>query len=204
MPLKVRLTNTTHAIRQGAKEVSQYTMSGSKTSVPTRAVYSEGANTCELLALNLGNITRLFHLAPELQPTNTLYEGIRSSVDTLYENSEDLDDEVTALIVGGRELIKGNKESEASFNLYNETANVLEELEIPYTMICGKKMELGKDDIYILDGTAHVQNDFFECLKDDARSSQERIKEQLERGYQFVEIDSRVPIEVGRINSKNR
>lgn len=202
MPLKVRLTNTPHVIRKGAKEVTQYTMSASKTSTPGRAVFSEGANTCSLLALNLGNVNRLFHLAPELQPTNNLYEGIRSSIDTLYENSEDLDDEVTAVLIGGRELIKDNPESEASFNLYNETANVLEELEIPYTMICGKKMGLGNDDIYIADGTAHVQNDFFECLKGDTRSPQERIKEQLERGYQFVEIDPRVPIEVGRIATK--
>ena len=91
-------------------------------------------------------------------------------------------------------------EIEKKFN--KKIRNVLEELEIPYTMICGKKMGLGNDDIYIADGTAHVQNDFFECLKGDTRSPQERIKEQLERGYQFVEIDPRVPIEVGRIATK--
>lgn len=200
MCFKILLSNCARTTAEKAKVVGNkdniYTISKAGFNPINNALVSKHADTCCLVGLNAGKNNCLIHIAPEQQPLCSIQDGLEKCILKLQEKYGVAKDKITAILVGGRELIQKDAESVASFNNYNTVANSLDNLEIPFTMICGKKKGATKDNIYMVNETATIWNDFFKDLKLNKNSTQEEITEELSKKYQFVEIAPEVPVSI--------
>lgn len=199
MSLSVKLTSVPPQIIKNAVEVGSenlFTTKARKFVKSGKSIITENANTCTMINLNSGENNCLLHLAPEQQTTEGLRHGLQKCINTLLQQCKNFQESVTGIIIGGRELIKNDPESVASFNIYNTAATILDELGIPFTMICGKNMGIPNDNICAKDKLAVIWNKAIKGLKQPESARKEDIERELEKLYQFVEIDDRVPVEI--------
>lgn len=140
---------------------------------------SENANTCVMLGLNGGKVNNcLMHLAPEQQPLRSLKEGIEKCIENLRGNMGRIKEDVTGILVGGR-----NSSNKDSFYLFNEVANILDDLGVPFSMLCGKFDNVANDNILISGEKVKIWNS---SLKN----------KNLEDLYEVVEISDKVPVDI--------
>lgn len=199
MCFTVQLSNTPLRIVKKSIEVGAnnvFTTEGRKFSTGGRALYSTGANTCLLVGLNAGKHNCLMHLAPEQQPISNLEESIDKYIRALQEKCDKIQETVSAILFGGREFRRDDVESKASFDLFNTMANILDKLEVPFSMICGKKKGAPVDNIYMQNNTASLWNNSINCLNKLGNASQKEIEDALYENYQVVEISPEVPVKV--------
>ena len=125
MPLQVRLSSNPIKYPSKAFEVGKeriYTTSKARFSQSVHPLVSLDANTCSMLSLNgENNRNCLMHLAPEQQSLGTLKSGLEKCINSLREKIVDIENNITANLVGGRDRI--NTES---LNLFNNIANILD------------------------------------------------------------------------------
>lgn len=199
MSLSVKLTYTRPQIVKNAVEVgsrNRFTTEAGKIVNAGKSIVTENANTCTMIALNAGNSDCLLHLAPEQQAINDIKPGLQRCINKLLQQCKNFKESVTGLIIGGRELIKDNPESVASFNVYNTAATALDELDIPFTMICGKNLDIPNDNICAKDNIAVIWNKVISNLRTATPERQKNLEKELLKYYQFVEIDEEVPVEL--------
>lgn len=165
-----------------------YTTGQAKFSQSIHPIVSHDANTCTMLCLNgENNKNCLMHLAPEQQSLNSLKPGIEKCIQKLRENIGKVHENITGIIIGGRD----SKHKE-SFNLSVEIANILDEMGIPFSMICGKFDTIANDNILIKGNNAYIWNSSLKNLKN---SSQNELPTLLEKNYEVVELSPEVPVE---------
>ena len=96
---------------------------------------------------------------------------------------------INAFIYGGIEFDAKNASSRGSFNLYNNLADIMEELNVPFSMLCGKKpMVKTHDNMHAIDDRLTIWNDAYkEMGKNLDEIANEDKLEFLRSKYQFVE-----------------
>lgn len=160
-------------------------------------IRSESANTCVMIGLNAGkNKNCLMHLAPEQQPLNSLKNGLERCIEKLKEKCDYKTAPVTAILIGGRAFDKKDSSTKGSFDLYDTAANILDKLEIPFSMICGKYKGVANDNISIVGENAVIWNDSYKDIQLPKFVSQEEVAELLEEKYQVVELSDDVPVKI--------
>lgn len=191
MSLKIHLSSNPIKYNAKASVVGRdrlYTTSRARFAQSKHPLVSHDANDCTMICLNGGTkYNCLMHLAPEQQPLTSLKSGIEKCIKTLMENMGRAQENITAIIVGGRD--SSHKES---FNLFNETANILEEMGIPFSMICGKFDHVANDNIVVAGNKAQIWNS---SLKGLNSTSPKELANILEENYEVVELSPEVPVE---------
>lgn len=147
-----------------------------------------------MLALNGGNGRNcLMHVAPEQQTISGIKKGLEKILEKLWENMGNAQDKITGILVGGRD--RSNTES---FGLFNDIADVLEELKIPFSMICGKYDNVAFDNIAVSGDKAVIWNSSFKDIKFPKNPSQKELENILyEKTHEVVEFSKDVPIYLG-------
>lgn len=199
MSFTVKLTNVMPYTRKAPTIVGKenlFTINKAKDIVGTRAIVSDSADTCSYMAIKAGNRNALMHLAPEQEPIGTLRDRLYAYLDSFRENYDIMIDEMKAFIFGGREFAKGDVQSETSCNLYNEMAESLDEFGVPFTMICGKKSGMAKDDIYFASNKVYAINKSLKDLSIPENPTPKQVEDAIGQYYECVEINPEVPIEV--------
>jgi hypothetical protein len=198
MSLTVKLSSIPTQVPRSAKVVGAnhlYNIKNAGYSASTQSLFSEGANTCVLVALNAGKKSNcLLHLAPEHQKVGSIKEELSGCIDKLKAKCEDVREKVTGILFGGIEFDSKDPQAKGSFDVYNTVANSLEDMDVPFTMICGKKKGSPKDAIFLTSTSASLWNTDLKGLDIPQNASQEEIAKQLSSRYQFVEISPEVPI----------
>lgn len=161
-----------------------YTINKGKIVTKNHGTLTENINTCVGGVLNAGNRNFMFHVAPEMQPLNPIKRELAKQVEILRETCGS----VKGLICGGLELNSKDNESVQSFNLYNTIADVLDELGVQFTMLCGKEKGAPLENIYAINENTTLWGDAFKNLFNKNTDSKEEIIDVLENHYQFVEI----------------
>ena len=134
------------------------------------------------LLLNAGRTNnQLFKLCP--------YVGnIKAELEKRIFEMEENFGKVRAFIYGGFKLNHNDTKSVESFNFYNNLADSLDELEVPFAMICGKDRKAPLDNLYSINNNVTIWNDLFKkFVKPETKLSQEEIIETMKNEYQFVE-----------------
>lgn len=182
MSFKVNLLNTPVNYASKVAIVGKeniFTVNKAKFANSKYQLVSENANTCVMLGLNGGKANNcLMHLAPEQQPLRSLKEGIERCVEAIREKMDNVQEDVTGILVGGR-----NSSNKDSFNLFNEVANILDDLGVPFSMLCGKFDNVANDNILICEENVKIWNS---SLKN----------KNLEDLYEVVEISDKVPVDI--------
>ena len=193
MSLVINISKKPYPIIKQASEVSssKATINYAKYVGTNRSIRTEDANTCVIVGLNNSNGNCLMHLAPEQQSIRTLAAGLNKCVETLIDKYKNGEEKITGFIVGGRDSLA----SKDSNPLYTAVANILDDLGIPFTMICGKKSSLANDNVNLVGKNATIWNNSFgDELILNKNSTQKEIQEALEELYEAVEISPEVPI----------
>ncbi len=193
----INLTKAAYAGSKQAKTVGNlhnYLIKNGLTSTPNRGVKTENINSCTAGVLNAGRKNFMFHSAPELQPIELIKKELEKQVNTLRETC----DTVRGFIVGGLELNPKDKETVRSFDLYNKIADTLDELGVPFTMMCGKKKGAPLEGMYAVNDTITVWSDFFKNIfsPGNKKLQQDEIIQLLEKNYQFVEVSPEQKIQI--------
>lgn len=182
-------------IGQGVfKEISRevgahrnYTTMDALQSTVAHGLKSLDANTCTMVNFNTEQkVNKLWHLAPEYdvhQNFNFLLKYFREEAYKLQENFG----KIRAFIYGGIEF-GSHKSNKGSFNLYNNLADVMENLDIKFAMLCGKKGIKSNDNIHVIDNKITIWNDAFKELgkNPEKLDNAEKLEFLMDR-YQFVE-----------------
>lgn len=200
MSLKIKLSQTAPRVCQQMVRVGEDNIFRTDSARFLRApkpMRSENANTCLMVGINAGNNRNcLMHLAPEQQSLSTLKAGLLKCIKTLSEKCDNMKENFSAILIGGRAFDSNNPKTKASFDLFNHTANILEELGIPFSMICGKYDNVAKDNISVYKDCATIWNDSYKNLDIPKNATLEEIEEALSEHYQVVELSKEAPVEI--------
>ena len=171
-----------------------YVMSAGKNISKCNSIRTENINSCTAGILISDKRHFMFHVAPELQPIATIKKELEKQIEILRETTEN----VKGFICGGLALNNSDKESVASFNLYNTIADTLDRLGIDFSMLCGKEKGAPMDNIYSVGNNSIVWSDAFKKLFPDenVNLSQDEIVSILEDHYQFVEQTDKNPFNI--------
>lgn len=190
MCFTVNLAKSAYPNVKCVKEVGRfhdYLIKNGKKATLNHSLITENVNTCCAGVINAGKENYMFHAAPEMQPVATIKKDLEKAVNTLRETCDD----VKAFICGGLELDNNNKESVASFNLYNTIADTLDELGVKFTMMCGKRRGAPMENIYAVNESTTVWSEAFkDLLEGKPKLSRDEILAKLEERYQFVESNA--------------
>ena len=186
--LNINISKNIYPEVKRAKEIGQnwcYTFANGGRTGKNIGMKTYNIKTCTAFELNAEkHNNELYHLAPEQQAIHRIKEEVEKRVFRL----QDTFGEVKAFLYGGVELNNKNPESVASFNLYNTLADVLDNLGIPFAMICGKKQANQLDNMYVINNNITIWNDLFKkFIKPKEAPNQEQIMDILKEHYQFVE-----------------
>lgn len=169
-----------------------YTINNGGMVTKNHGILTENISTCVGGVLNGNARNFMFHIAPEMQALDPLKREIAKQVELLRETC----DNVRGFICGGLELNSKDKESVKSFDLYNTIADVLDELGVSFTMICGKEKGASLENIYAINDNITVWGDRFKNFFTKNTDSKKEITDMLEKHYQFVEIPENENIKV--------
>lgn len=164
-------------------EFHKYTISKGISACMNRGVRTENINTCVGGVLNAGAHNFMFHAAPEMQALTSIRRELSKQVESLRETCEN----VTGFICGGLEFNIKDKEAVQSFDLYNTIAEVLDDLGVKFTMLCGKEKGAPMENIYAINSNINVWSDSFKKLMNKRDVSEEELQKMLEDKYQFIE-----------------
>ncbi len=148
----------------------------------TKGIKTDNINSCTAGLLSNGDKNFVFHVAPELQPLNT----IKQEFEKQLENLKNFRDDIRGIIYGGWCLDNNDSTTIQSFNLYNKIADVLDALGVKFTMICGKDKNTPMDNLYVKGNRIVLINKGFNINKNE-ELSQDNIIASLEDKYQIVE-----------------
>lgn len=168
-----------------------YTLNKGYLTLPTLSARTENINSCTAGIINAGKRNFVFHAAPEAQPLGTIKDILSRKIELLRSGCDD----IKALICGGWELKNNDRESIRSFDLYNTIANILDDLGVKFSMICGKEKGAPLENLYVINQTGTLWSDTFKKGY-DINSDRQKIIEQLEKNYQFVDIPEEQAIKV--------
>ena len=134
------------------------------------------------LLLNAGRTNNeLYKLCPRVP-------NIKAELEKRIFEMEEKFGKVRAFLYGGLELNQNNPKSVESFNLYNVLADSLDELQVPFAMICGKSAKAPLDNIYAINNNVTIWNDLFKkFVKPASKPTQEEIMATMRDDYQIVE-----------------
>lgn len=134
------------------------------------------------LLLNAGRTNnQLFKLCP-------MVTNIKSELEKRIFEMEENFGNVRAFIYGGFKLNNNDQKSVESFKFYTNLADTLDNLDIPFAMICGKDHKAPLDNIYSINNNVTIWNDLFKkFVKPVSKLSQEEIMDTMRKEYQFVE-----------------
>ena len=194
MSLKIKLTPEIQSIPRRITVVGNDNILRTQSARFTNSsqpMMSESANTCVMLGLNADkNKDCLMHLAPEQQSLRTLRDGIEACIEKMRENIRSLQENFSGILIGGR-----HSAYPESFDLFNETANILDELGIPFSMICGKFDNIANDNILMRENNATIWNKSLQHLDVRKNVTQDELAKILEENYEVVELSPEVPVE---------
>ena len=144
-----------------------------------KPMYSQGANTCSILAIG----DTMVHIPPETRPQNFIEKLVN-----LINKEKEKNDDLSAFIIGGR------KNDNDSFNLFNDIGNVLEKENVDFSMLCGKGKEprFGVDSL-CKDGDTFIftqnRNDNLEKeIRTNKDFSPSKLEEIFQKFYDIIEI----------------
>lgn len=193
----INLSKAAYIGGKQSKTVGQfhnYLIKNGLTSTPNRGIRTENINSCTAGVLNAGKKNFMFHAAPEMEAIGLIKKELEKQVNILRETC----DNVKGFIVGGLRLDPKDKESVQSFDLYNKIADSLDELDVPFTMMCGKEKGAPMEGIYAVNDTLTVWSNAFKNLftPENKKLKQDEIIDLLEKKYQFVEISPEQKISI--------
>lgn len=153
-----------------------------------RDIFTRNCNSCSAVALNAGENTFLAHIDPKYFNIRTFANQLKKHLEQFQKKFGD----AQAIIIGGWEKDRLDPfVSTPSLDVYSTIANVLD--EIPLSMICGKKNNVTPyDNLFATENKITLASDTFESLgitSDKIKLSAEEIEKQLNKAYEWVEID---------------
>ena len=134
------------------------------------------------LLLNAGRTNNeMYKLCPNIA-------NLKAELEKRIFEMEENFGKVRAFLYGGFRLNKNDPKSVESFNLYNNLADSLDELDVPFAMICGKDRRAPLDNVYAINNNVTIWNDLFKKFVKPANTpTQEEIINTMKKDYQFVE-----------------
>lgn len=127
----------------------------------------------------------VYHIAPEQNSPSSIMGFLTDKIAELKSGGE----HVWAFITGGWALEKNNKVSEQSFDLYNSIANQLEEMEVPFGMMCGKYEHGKPDNFRLFQNKLYLWGDTIKnkLVKDEPLTT-EKVLDKYAEDYQCIEF----------------
>ena len=193
--LKVNFIPSRYPLKKYECEIGipiQRNLIGGKTiATGWRALRNENMNADVGGALIANKTAYVFHIAPEQQNLNRLKQLIEQKANELMSYK----DKIWGFICGGWALNSNNEISKKSFDVYNTLADKMDDMNIPFGMVCGKEIGSHYDNFRLRNNTINVWSDLItDRFKDKTNIPPEEIISNLEQDYQFVEFNPEIEL----------
>ncbi len=171
--------------------IQRKSMNGKGLSTTWRALRSEDMNADVGGALIADKVAYVFHIAPEQQSFAKVKELIEEKANEFML----LKDKVWGFICGGWAFDNNNDVAKKSFDVYNTIADKMEDMKIPFGMVCGKEPGNHFDNFRLRENSVYVWSDLIKNrFADKVNPPQEEIINNLEKDYQFVEFNPEIEL----------
>ncbi len=196
-PLKISLLEARYPIQKSDyafKPASMRFLSG-KNFANWHGIVSEDLNANIGGAFITDKLSYIFNIAPEHESSANLKKLIFEKTQELISNSE----KIWGFICGGWNLDMKNDLAKKSFDIYNTLADKMEELKIPFGMLCGKEAGEHYDNFRVHGNNVYVWSDLIKDRFNNKKAvPQEEIINNLEKDYQFTEFDPEIKLYCSR------
>ena len=156
-----------------------------------RGLTTEDINANVGGAIIADKLAYIFHLTPEQQNLSKLKSTIEQKAGELILTGNKL----WGFICGGWALDKNNDISKRSFDIYNTLADIMDNLNIPFGMVCGKQAGNHYDNFRLKDNNIYVWSDLIKNrFEGKDVNSPDEIIDNLEQDYQFVEFNPEIEL----------
>ena len=133
----------------------------------------------------------VFNVAPERQSLSKIKTIIEEKTSELMQGGNKL----LGFICGGWRIDKNNDISKRSFDLYNTLADKMDDLKIPFGMICGKEIGNHFDNFRLKENNIYMWSDLIaNRFSGKEPLPREDILENLEKDYEFVEFSPEIQL----------
>ena len=132
-----------------------------------------------------------FHIAPEIESPKIVKKLLADKVEELRHSGE----KVWAFLCGGWAYKQNDEVATKSFNMYTALADKLEELGVPFSMICGKFVHDESDNFRVYNDSVFAWGDAVKNKIDKgAKLSPDEIFDKFSEKYQVVELSPEIDI----------
>ncbi len=158
---------------------------GKHLSILRRGLIAEDMNANVGGAIMTNKRAYIFNVAPERQSLSKIKTMMEEKVYELMQGGN----KIFGFICGGWKIDKNNDISKRSFDLYNTLADKMDDLKIPFGMICGKEIGNHYDNFRLRENNVYMWSDLVAKRFSNKESlSRGDILENLEKDYEFVEF----------------
>lgn len=184
MSMRINITQKAYPVAEKVVEKGTFKMSTS-----SRAILSPDIDTKVNLILNGDTKNALLEMEPIVFKTvNSIRNAVLRAIGQFKENYNLSYDSISAFIMGGRDC----KHNYHSNELANCIADTLEDSDVPFSMLCGKRPAVDLDNIYSVNKNTTLWNNSFKNI--NHKISEEEAIEELKHMYEIVEISDDVPL----------
>lgn len=184
MSMRINITNKAYPIAQKVSEKGAFKMV-----TTSRAIFSPNIDTKINLLINNDTKNALLEMEPKAYKSiNSIRETVLRAIRQFKENYNLSYDDITAFIMGGRDSRHFRQGNE----LANGIADTLEEANVPFSMLCGKRPAVEMDNIYSVNKNATLWNNSFKNIH--KKITEEEAINELKSMYEIVELSDDVPL----------
>lgn len=184
MPTKINISQKAYPIAKKVMEDKKIMMASA-----SHPILRTNIDTAIELVLNGKNKNAVLEMEPKaFLTTNSIRDAIFRLIRAFKENYGLIYDDISAIILGGRDF----RHQSSSNVLSNSIADTLEDADIPFTMLCGKRAGVGFDNIYAVNDNITLWNDSFKKI--NPKASEAEAKNDLSQMFEIMEISDYVPI----------
>ena len=194
-PLKVNFLTNKYSVKNVDCKVGgmfrQRFADGKQLTTTWRSLMAEDMNANVGGALMTNRKAYVFNVAPERQSLSKIKTIIEEKAGELVQGGN----KILGFICGGWSIDKNNDISKRSFDLYNTLADKMDDLKIPFGMVCGKEIGNHFDNFRLKENNIYMWSDLIaKRFSDKGSLSREDILENLEKDYEFVEFSPEIQL----------
>lgn len=183
MSMRINITNKTYPVAQKVAKSNSFKMVTN-----SHPILLENIDTKINLILNSGSKNALLEMEPKIfQSANNIRDSILRAIGQFKEKYNLSYDDITAFIMGGRD----NKHRYQGNTLANCVADTLEDADVPFSMLCGKRPLVEMDNIYTINKNTTLWNGSFKDIH--KKVTEEEAINELKHMYEIVELSDDVP-----------
>ncbi|MBQ4114383.1 hypothetical protein IJD34_03150 [bacterium] len=183
----------THQVEPNAVKkllVSNYGIRNAARNCYSHPNYAINSNSSVIGGLFTDARHLLFTTNASTNPEFTLRTELENQLNYLRRTCQTED--VKGILVGGLRFDEKDKESQCSYYFYSKLAEAMDDLQIPFAMLCGRAKEIQPEHVYARFNHVKISSDGFK----DIKTSSQQVYDVVENRYDDIFFDDGIKLDI--------